>query len=60
MFAAGEEVKTFELPLFEASKIRRHVKIRNNSNPYDRECDSYFKERTARRRTYQNIPIKAS
>ncbi|WP_158857372.1 group II intron maturase-specific domain-containing protein [Lunatibacter salilacus] len=60
VFAAGEKGKTFELPLFEASKIRRHVKIRNNSNPYDREWDGYFKERTARRRVYQNTSMKAS
>lgn len=51
VFAAEEKGKTFELPLFEAAKIRRHVKIRNNSNPYDREWESYFRERTVRGKT---------
>ncbi len=60
VFAATDRDKTFELPLFEAAKIRRHVKIRSNSNPYDREWETYFKERTARRKTYQNTVKKAS
>ncbi|MFP3470718.1 hypothetical protein R0J90_11815, partial [Micrococcus sp. SIMBA_144] len=60
VFAATDRDKTFELPLFEAAKIRRHVKIRSNSNPYDREWEAYFKERTARRKTYQNTVKKAS
>jgi len=50
VFAATDDKgKTFELPLFDAVKIQRHIKIRSNSNPYDREWESYFKERMERR-----------
>lgn len=46
VFSTTEKRKTSELPLFDATKIIRHVKIKNLSNPYDKEWEDYFKERT--------------
>ncbi|MEX2511843.1 MAG: group II intron maturase-specific domain-containing protein [Cyclobacteriaceae bacterium] len=59
VFATTESGRTFELPLFEAVKIRRHVKIKSHSNPYDKEWEDYFKDRMARRKTYSNTAKKA-
>jgi RNA-directed DNA polymerase len=51
VFSATDKKQALELPLFDATKIIRHTKIKNLSNPYDKEWEGYFKERTKRRIT---------
>lgn len=56
VFSATDKKQTCELPLFDATKIIRHTKIKNLSNPYDKEWEGYFRERTKRRlKKHQNI-----
>jgi RNA-directed DNA polymerase len=49
VFAATEKKRKSELPRFDATKIIRHDKIMSNSNPYDKDWDTYFKERARKR-----------
>jgi RNA-directed DNA polymerase len=51
VFSVTDKKKTSELPLFDATKIIRHVKIKSLSNPYDKEWEGYFKERAKGRLT---------
>lgn len=44
-FVATDKKQTSELPLFDATKIIRHTKIKSLSNPYDKEWEGYFNER---------------
>jgi len=53
IFSATDKKQACELPLFDATKIIRHTKIKNLSNPYDKEWEGYFRERTKRRLTKQ-------
>ena len=45
VFSATGNKKNWELPLFSATKIIRHVKIMSYANPYDKEWERYFIER---------------
>lgn len=49
VFSTTDKKQTCELPLFDATKIIRHTKIKSLSNPYDKEWEGYFKERAMRR-----------
>ena len=49
IFSATDKKHICELPLFDATKIIRHIKIKSLSNPYDKEWDDYFKERAKSR-----------
>lgn len=53
VFSATDSKQTLELPLFDATKIIRHIKIKNLSNPYDKAWESYLRERTKRELTKQ-------
>ena len=56
MFSVTDKKKDYELPLFEATKIIRHAKIKSLSNPYDKDWENYFKEREKRKQNkYQQI-----
>jgi RNA-directed DNA polymerase len=44
-FSVTDKEKPFTLPLFDATKIIRHTKIKCRSNPYDKEWEGYFLER---------------
>ena len=46
MFSTTDNKRSSELPFFDATKIIRHTKIKCHSNPYDKEWEGYFKERT--------------
>jgi len=45
VFSTTDKKQTCELPLFDATKIIRHTKIKSLSNPYDKEWEGYFRER---------------
>lgn len=45
VFSATDNKQTCDLPLFDATKIIRHTKIKSLSNPYDKEWNGYFRER---------------
>jgi len=45
VFSTTDKIRTCELPLFDATKIIRHTKIKSLSNPYDKVWEGYFKER---------------
>lgn len=45
VFSATDNKQICELPLFDATKIIRHTKIKSLSNPYDKEWEGYFRER---------------
>ena len=45
VFSATDKKRKSELPLFDATKIIRHTKIKCLSNPYDKDWYKYFKER---------------
>jgi hypothetical protein len=49
---------TCELPLFDATKITRHTKIKSLSNTYDKEWEGYFKERAMGRLAKHEIISK--
>lgn len=49
VFVETGKKKSRELPLFDATKIIRHTKIKCLSNPYDKEWKDYFKERDSKR-----------
>jgi RNA-directed DNA polymerase len=56
VFSTADKKQTYELPLFDATKIIRHIKIKNLSNPYDKQWEGYFRERAKRRlTTHQQI-----
>jgi len=46
VFSTTDKTHICELPLFDATKIIRHIKIKSLSNPYDKEWEDYFKVRT--------------
>jgi len=46
IFSTSDNKQTYELPLFDATKIIRHTNIKSLSNPYDKEWEGYFRERT--------------
>ena len=50
MFSTSDNKKTLILPLFEATKIVRHTKIKCWANPYDKEWADYFIQRDRLRR----------
>jgi RNA-directed DNA polymerase len=49
VFMTTDNEKQIVLPRFDATKIIRHNKIRNNANPYDRNWDDYFELRARKR-----------
>ena len=56
VFSSTDKKKIGELPLFGATKIIRHTKIKSLSNPYDKEWGGYFKERAkGRLAKHENI-----
>ena len=56
VFSSTDKKKICELPLFGATKIIRHAKIKSLSNPYDKEWEGYFKERAkGRLAKHENI-----
>jgi len=58
VFSTSDKLQAIELPLFDATKIIRHSKIKCLSNPYDEAWDSYFLEkakgRIAKRLNFSN------
>lgn len=46
VFSASDKMQAIELPLFDATKIIWHTKIKSLSNPYDEAWDSYFLEKS--------------
>jgi len=48
VFSATDKKQTCDLPLFDATKIIRHTKIKGLSNLYDKDWEGYFKERVKR------------
>jgi len=49
VFSPTDKTLKKALPLFDATKIVRHTKIRKHAHPYDREWDIYFLERDKRK-----------
>jgi len=45
VFSTTDNKQICELPLFDATKIIRHTKIKSLSNPYDKEWEAYFRGR---------------
>ena len=45
VFSTSDKLQAIELPLFDATKITWHTKIKSLSNPYDEAWDSYFLEK---------------
>lgn len=45
VFSTTGNKRSWVLPLFDATKIIRHTKIKCHSNPYDKDWEGYFKER---------------
>ncbi len=45
VFSTSDKKNAIELPLFGATKIIRHIKIKRLSNPFDKEWENYFIER---------------
>jgi len=45
VFMSTDKKRPIILPRFDATKIIRHTKITNHSNPYDKSWDSYFEQR---------------
>ncbi len=61
VFSATDKTHVCELPLFDATKIIRHIKIKNLSNPYDKEWEGYFIDRAkGRLAKHENISKLAS
>jgi RNA-directed DNA polymerase len=58
VFLTNDGETTYELPLFDATKIRRHIKIKSLANPYDKEWHKYFKEREQSK--FANIKASAT
>jgi RNA-directed DNA polymerase len=48
VFSTTEDKLTGSLPLFDATKIIRHTKIKKHSNPYDMDWKEYFNNRAKR------------
>ena len=46
-----------ELPRFDATKIIRHIKIKSQSNPYDKAWDDYFEKRACKRYVGHKISV---
>jgi len=44
VFSTSDKMQAIELPLFDATKIIRHTKIKCHSNPYDKAWEGYFTE----------------
>ena len=56
VFSVTDKKQTCELPLFDATKIIRHTKIKCLSNPYDKEWEGYFRNRAKGRLSkHENI-----
>lgn len=56
VFSTTDKKQVCKLPLFDATKIIRHTKIKCLSNPYDKEWEDYFKERAkGRPAKHENI-----
>jgi len=51
VFSTTDKKLTGALPLFDATKIRRHTKIKKYSNPYDKNWVEYFNKRAKGRVT---------
>ncbi len=49
VFSSTDKNLTNALPLFDATKIIRHTKIRKDSNPYDKDWVEYFNKRAKSR-----------
>lgn len=61
VFSATDKTHVCELPLFDATKIIRHIKIKNLSNPYDKEWEGYLIDRAkGRLAKHENISKLAS
>ena len=45
VFSTTDKKRICELPLFDATKIIRHTKIKSLANPYDKEWEGYFRVR---------------
>jgi RNA-directed DNA polymerase len=52
------KISVIELPSFAATKIIRHVKIKNESNPYDKDWYEYFRTRENKRLDKRSIISK--
>jgi len=48
VFSATDKKQTCELPLFDATKIIRHTKIKCLSHLYDQDWEGYFKKKEKR------------
>lgn len=55
VFSTTDKKQTCELPLFDANKIIRHIKIKSRSNPYDKEWEGYFIKRALDKHAKQKI-----
>ena len=58
VFSTADKEQICKLPLFDATKIIRHTKIKSLSNPYDKEWDGYFKDRASKRLINREIISK--
>ena len=58
VFSTADKEQICKLPLFDATKIIRHTKIKSLSNPYDKEWDGYFKDRERKRLVNRRIISK--
>jgi RNA-directed DNA polymerase len=52
------KTSVIELPSFTATKIIRHVKIKNESNPYDKDWYEYFRTRESKHADKRSIISK--
>ncbi len=44
-FSTTDKKQAYLLPLFDATKIIRHTKVKSSANPYDKDWYDYFNER---------------
>ena len=58
VFSTADKERIYKLPLFDATKIIRHTKIKSLSNPYDKQWDGYFKDRARKRLAISKIISK--
>jgi RNA-directed DNA polymerase len=42
VFATRNNGKLYKLPLFDATSIIRHIKVKSSANPFDKDWDDYF------------------
>lgn len=49
VFSSTDKKSTRALPLFDATRIKRHTKIKKYSNPYDKDWVEYFNKRAKSR-----------